>query len=222
MRNARSLAVLLCAALLVLSVASPAIGGPSISSVAQTAKKALRIANSTKTQLRRSYNRTHPTEVVAVDGGERTAPPFGFAEWDITCPRGTVVAGSAIGYGALEPVSDLSYGRGALIALGNPSDSQSFSGSVTINCVWGLGDDAIARASVFDSKREALAVVRKAKADARASVRAVAAKSCGAGYVHAVLPTGHKCLRRGQFCARRFNRIYHRYGFHCKANGHLD
>jgi hypothetical protein len=28
--------------------------------------------------------------------------------------------------------------------------------------------------------------------------RAVAAKSCGAGYVHAVLPTGHKCLRRGQ------------------------
>jgi hypothetical protein len=35
--------------------------------------------------------------------------------------------------------------------------------------------------------------------------RAVAAKSCGAGYVHAVLPTGHKCLRRGQFCARRYD-----------------
>jgi hypothetical protein len=45
--------------------------------------------------------------------------------------------------------------------------------------------------------------------------RAVAAEPCGAGYVHAVLPTGHKCLRRGQFCARRYDRTYHRYGFHC-------
>jgi hypothetical protein len=46
--------------------------------------------------------------------------------------------------------------------------------------------------------------------------RAVAAKRCGPGYTHAVLPTGHKCLRRGQFCVRRWDRrYYHRYGFHC-------
>jgi hypothetical protein len=50
---------------------------------------------------------------------------------------------------------------------------------------------------------------------------AVVAKSCGAGYVHAVLPTGHKCLRRGQFCARRYDAIYHRYGFHCHRSGRL-
>jgi hypothetical protein len=58
------------------------------------------------------------------------------------------------------------------------------------------------------------------QADTRAP-RAVAAKSCGAGYVHAVLPTGHKCLRRGQFCARRYDGIYHRYGFHCHRTGRL-
>ena len=51
--------------------------------------------------------------------------------------------------------------------------------------------------------------------------QAVAAKSCSSGYTHAVLPTGHKCLRRGQFCARRYDRIYHRYGYHCHSSGRL-
>jgi hypothetical protein len=46
--------------------------------------------------------------------------------------------------------------------------------------------------------------------------QANAAHRCGAGYTHAVLPTGHKCLRRGQFCRTRWDpRYYHRYGFHC-------
>jgi hypothetical protein len=44
---------------------------------------------------------------------------------------------------------------------------------------------------------------------------AVAAKSCSAGYVHASLPWGHKCLRRGQFCKISGDRYYHKYGFHC-------
>jgi hypothetical protein len=48
------------------------------------------------------------------------------------------------------------------------------------------------------------------------SPQAVAAKPCSAGYTHAVLPNGHKCLRRGQFCRRSWDRpYYHRYGFHC-------
>jgi hypothetical protein len=33
--------------------------------------------------------------------------------------------------------------------------------------------------------------------------------------VHAVLPSGHKCLKRGQYCSRSFQRVYHRKGFHC-------
>ena len=52
---------------------------------------------------------------------------------------------------------------------------------------------------------------------------AVAAKSCSAGYVHASLSWGQKCLRAGQFCKKgaSANREYHRYGFHCPRTGHL-
>ncbi|HEX8122952.1 MAG TPA: hypothetical protein VF549_17010 [Solirubrobacteraceae bacterium] len=52
------------------------------------------------------------------------------------------------------------------------------------------------------------------------------AKSCGGGYTHGVIRGAHKCLRRGQFCARGAERDYHRYGFHChkqdaRGNYHL-
>ncbi len=53
------------------------------------------------------------------------------------------------------------------------------------------------------------------------------AKSCGNGYKHAVIRGSHKCLRRGQFCARGADRQYHRYGYHChkqdaRGNYHLS
>ena len=53
--------------------------------------------------------------------------------------------------------------------------------------------------------------------------QAVIAKACSAGYTHAVLPSGHKCLRRGQYCSRKrsFQRVYHAKGFHCRANRRL-
>jgi hypothetical protein len=52
------------------------------------------------------------------------------------------------------------------------------------------------------------------------------AKSCSGSYTHAVIRGAHKCLRRGQFCARAADRQYHRYGFHChkrdaRGNYHL-
>jgi hypothetical protein len=103
-----------------------------------------------------------------VDGGERTAQPFNFAEWEIRCPRDYVVAGTSIGYGALEPVSDLSYGTGVLVTLANPSDSTPFSGSAEVHCVWGLHFNRAAAAGVM-SRSEALAAVRKAKQDRLAS-----------------------------------------------------
>jgi hypothetical protein len=58
--------------------------------------------------------------------------------------------------------------------------------------------------------------VAPAAAPAATSVRAVAAKSCSGSYTHAVIGGTHKCLRVGQFCARRDNRQYHRYGFNCR------
>jgi hypothetical protein len=63
----------------------------------------------------------------------------------------------------------------------------------------------------------ALAAVAAAPAHAaRSSAEPAAAlKPCGAGYVHAVLSWGHKCLKAGQYCKVSGDREYHRYGFHC-------
>jgi hypothetical protein len=44
---------------------------------------------------------------------------------------------------------------------------------------------------------------------------AAALRTCGAGYVHANLSWGEKCLRVGQFCKIKADAEYHRYGFHC-------
>jgi hypothetical protein len=55
---------------------------------------------------------------------------------------------------------------------------------------------------------------------------AAMAKPCSTGWKHAVIGGEHKCLRRGQFCARSRDREYHRYGYHChkrdsRGNYHL-
>ncbi len=42
-----------------------------------------------------------------------------------------------------------------------------------------------------------------------------AAKTCSAGYVHAVIGGAQKCLRRGEYCAVRDRTQYKRYGFVC-------
>jgi hypothetical protein len=52
------------------------------------------------------------------------------------------------------------------------------------------------------------------------NVVATPTKTCGAGYVHARLSWGEKCLRAGQFC-KVGNPEYRRYGFYCPRSGHL-
>lgn len=71
-------------------------------------------------------------------------------------------------------------------------------------------------------KRRAIAVIATIAATLTVALGAPVAiapsafaKPCSDGYTHAVLPTGHKCLRRGQYCATRYDRTYHRYGYHC-------
>jgi virginiamycin B lyase len=39
--------------------------------------------------------------------------------------------------------------------------------------------------------------------------------SCRAGFRHAIIGGRHTCLRAGQRCTRKYDRQYHRYGFHC-------
>jgi hypothetical protein len=41
------------------------------------------------------------------------------------------------------------------------------------------------------------------------------AKACAKGSTAAVIAGKHICLRQGRRCARRYDRQYHRYGFHC-------
>ena len=53
------------------------------------------------------------------------------------------------------------------------------------------------------------------------------AKTCSAGFKHAVINGSEKCLRRGQFCARAADRQYRRVGFRCtkrdaRGNYHLS
>jgi hypothetical protein len=48
-----------------------------------------------------------------------------------------------------------------------------------------------------------------------AGPHAVAAKTCSAGYRHAVISGAEKCLRAGQFCAHASDKQYRRYGYRC-------
>jgi hypothetical protein len=55
---------------------------------------------------------------------------------------------------------------------------------------------------------------------------ATVARSCSAGFKHAVINGAEKCLRRGEFCAHRADRQYRRYGYRCvrrdvRGNYHL-
>jgi hypothetical protein len=55
---------------------------------------------------------------------------------------------------------------------------------------------------------------------------AALAKTCSAGFTHAVVGGSQKCLRRGQFCARASASQYRRYGYRCqkrdaRGNYHL-
>jgi hypothetical protein len=44
---------------------------------------------------------------------------------------------------------------------------------------------------------------------------AVAAHKCKSGYKHGIIGGEHKCLRRGQYCAKRYRKQYRKYGYRC-------
>jgi hypothetical protein len=235
--KARALALLL-AVVLCLSIVSPAVGGPSLGSVAKTAKKALSTAKKANNRALVALDdadaanrnatgaRTLATTAnnAAADANrgpavktlklEKAAGPSSFVGLNVACPAGYLVSGSSIGNGALQMVFEGSYGAGVLASLYNPSTTSTYSGNLYVTCIESSGLSAAASASQKAAVR----------AEMRTAVRAVASKSCGSGYTHAVMPDGaHKCLRAGQFCSRKraWQRVYHRLGFHCKANGHL-
>ena len=54
-----------------------------------------------------------------------------------------------------------------------------------------------------------------ATAPATRAAPAAVAKTCRAGYVHAVIQHEEKCLHAGEFCRHAWDRYYRRYGFRC-------
>jgi hypothetical protein len=63
----------------------------------------------------------------------------------------------------------------------------------------------------------AAALAASTSSPARPFVQAPAAvaKTCSSSYTHAVIGGVEKCLRAGEFCARRYDSQYRRYGYRC-------
>lgn len=159
------------AIVLALAVAVPAAAGPSLSSVAKKAKKALSTAQ--------KANKTANTALTLALAGppvahreQKDVPalPQDFAEFDVKCPAGYYAVGIGQGLGALIPVFFASYGGGALGSMFNPSTSSTYKGSMYVECVKSAG--RISRASASTprmTKTEALSRLRQAEADAAAT-----------------------------------------------------
>jgi hypothetical protein len=55
-------------------------------------------------------------------------------------------------------------------------------------------------------------------APAAAPASPVARVSCSSGFRSATIGGSHKCLHGGEYCARRYERQYERYGYECSAS----
>ncbi len=61
----------------------------------------------------------------------------------------------------------------------------------------------------------AAAAATSSPAQPLVSLPSAAAKSCSAGFRHAVIAGSEKCLRAGQFCTHAYDSQYRRYGYRC-------
>ena len=236
MSKSRLAAVLSCAALLLLSLASPALGGPSLSSVVKTAKKALSTAKKADSRARGARSRAesayglatqaNTNASTAMQRGQITlvrSPQVPFSSTSVVqsaqafCPAGQkVISGGGVAIADQE------------LAASDTNDSRTGWFVMGIDEVDNGGEYVQATALCAPSGQAVAASRGKARAEVARRVRelerAIASKSCSAGYTRAIMPDrSQKCLRAGQFCSHRpgWQRTYHRYGFHCKRNGHL-
>jgi hypothetical protein len=178
-------AVAVLAALLALSIVSPAMGGPSLSSVARTAKSALKTAKSasktarsakkTASQAINSYAYLKTVQVRQ----EVAAAPGTFADFELHCPSGYVAVGHGAGNGALDPVGTYPFSNGYLASMSNLSGSATYSGILYVICTYGEYS-SIARTAAVLTRSEAKAQLAKAEAQARQQATWSAGRSSGA------------------------------------------
>jgi hypothetical protein len=160
--NGKMRLTLLACGVLTLALVLPAAGAPSIGDVADKAAKALRIAKGAKRTAKNARSAADDAlrgpRVVFLDQ-ERAAPPFDFAEFELTCPSGMQAVGVSMGVGALEPVIWASAGPTALASAFNPSSDTTYNGTLYVRCVEGL----FASASAFGSREELADAVARAE-----------------------------------------------------------
>ncbi len=68
------------------------------------------------------------------------------------------------------------------------------------------------------SSAVALLATAALAAPAVAPASPVAHISCSSGYRSATIGGNHKCLHGGEYCARRHERQYERYGYECSTS----
>jgi hypothetical protein len=242
-RKLRVVFAFACAAFMAMAVVAPALGGPSITAIGKTAKKALSVG--------RHAQRSAADAQRAADGANARIGPVSsaaaaanskadqaLARPVVTLSGLTVVSASAAippndnnSVAAVCPAGQRVISGGA--ATTSPQGGTWLSIASSDRQAWlaggedlsGSGGDVTAEAyctgtgQAAASKISRVAIQRELhRWEAR---KAHASKTCGPGYVHANLSWGEKCLRAGQYCKKNKNREYHRYGFHCKRNGRL-
>ncbi|HST34523.1 MAG TPA: hypothetical protein VLJ80_13505 [Solirubrobacteraceae bacterium] len=62
------------------------------------------------------------------------------------------------------------------------------------------------------------AALAAAAAPVTAPASPVAHTSCSSGFRSATIGGSHKCLHGGEYCARRYERQYERYGYECSTS----
>jgi hypothetical protein len=67
----------------------------------------------------------------------------------------------------------------------------------------------------FWTRLAVLAATLVASIAAATGATAAPAKTCSAGFKHAVIGGVEKCLRAGEFCTHAYDSQYRRYGYRC-------
>jgi hypothetical protein len=70
----------------------------------------------------------------------------------------------------------------------------------------------------FGTALLAAALLAAAAAPATTPASPVAHTSCSSGFKSATIGGSHKCLHGGEYCARRYERQYERYGYECSTS----
>lgn len=232
MRRIATAAVVACAVLFAASIASPAFGGPSIGSVAKTAKKAMKVgkaANRAATSAKQTASSAKTTANAAnalagaangkadqalarpainpagitIVTNQAAIPVSGSEAISAVCPAGQrVIAGGVMAVSGQGGVWMDVASDDRTAWLGGGEDLSGSGGTLLVEAYCVPAGAATIAGNGRAKVKRELAAAKRAKASV-GKAQARASHSCSSGYKHAVTPGGHKCLRAGQYCSTK-------------------